>query len=268
MRSWWTRATIGALSVLYLLAPAVSAQVETPEAGAAAARYLPEAADLGDGWVLLPPQGVGDLPTDVFREAAVGYYGGPSGARSVVMVLIATSARIAVRQAWEEASSRYDSYRYRLGSDYQRVQELETIPPPEGCEEAKRSEGTDKEYGFPTAITLCAGSTDEIILVVVSGGDAETLGYQASDALAVLAIGDALDWACPAIRDETIDAPIPVRGVAGGWRDWWDDPDDSAELRDRGEAIERRQTRLAEVLGVAWRREIERERDGAARLCA
>jgi hypothetical protein len=59
-----------------------------------------------------------------------------------------------------------------------------------------------------------------------------------------------------------------VRGIPGGWRDRWDDPDDSAELRDRGEAIERRQTRLAEVLGVAWRRAIERERDGAARLCA
>src|SRR5215211_2158375 len=193
MRSWWALAIVGALGLLCLTAAVASAQLETPEAGAAAARYLPEAADLGDGWVLLPPQGVADLPTDVFREAAVGYYGGPNGARSVVLVLIATNARIAVRQAWEEASSRYDSYRYRLGSDYQREQELETIPPPEGCEEAKRSEGTDKEYGFPTAITLCAGSTDEIILVVVSGGDAETLGYQASDALAVLAIGDALD---------------------------------------------------------------------------
>jgi hypothetical protein len=26
----------------------------------------------------------------------------------------------------------------------------------------------------------------------------------------------------------------------GGWRDLWDDPDDSAELRARAEAIERR----------------------------
>jgi len=40
-----------------------------------------------------------DLPTDVFREAAVGYYGGPDGARAVVLVVIATNARIAVRQA-------------------------------------------------------------------------------------------------------------------------------------------------------------------------
>jgi hypothetical protein len=75
-----------------------------------------------------------------------------------------------------------------LGSDYQRMQELETISPPHGCEEVKRSEGTDKEYGFPTAITLCAGSDDEIVLAVVSGGDAATLGYEASDALAVQAV--------------------------------------------------------------------------------
>jgi len=57
-----------------------------------------------------------------------------------------------------------------LGSDYQRSKELETIAPPTGCEEAKRSEGTDKEYGFATALTLCAGSEDEIVLAVVSGG--------------------------------------------------------------------------------------------------
>jgi hypothetical protein len=34
------------------------------------------------------------------------------------------------------------------------------------------------------------------------------------------------------------DPPLrfPVRGVPGGWRDWWDDPDDSAEFRARAEA--------------------------------
>ncbi len=119
-------------TLLSFLSAKVVAQLETPEAGAAASRYLPRAGELGAGWVRLPPQGVSDLSTDVFREAAVGYYGGPDGARAVVLVLIATDARIAVREAWEEASSRYDSYRYRLGTDYERERELETIPPPEG----------------------------------------------------------------------------------------------------------------------------------------
>ena len=49
---------------------------------------------------------------------------------------------------------------------------------------------------------------------------------------------------------------FPVRGVPGGWRDVWDDPDDSAELRARAEATERRQLARAERLGVAWRQEL------------
>ena len=49
-------------------------------------------------------------------------------------------------------------------------------------------------------------------------------------------------------------------GVAGGWRDCWDDPDDHAQLRTQSEAIERRQQRLAEVLGVVWQGEIREER--------
>jgi hypothetical protein len=53
-----------------------------------------------------------------------------------------------------------------------------------------------------------------------------------------------------------VDVPFPVRGTSGGWRDWWDDPDDSAELRARVEATERQQTQRAEVLGVAWRQEL------------
>ena len=44
--------------------------------------------------------------------------------------------------------------------------------------------------------------------------------------------------------------PFPVRGVLGGWRDPWDDPDDHAALRAEVEATERRQMRRAEVLGV------------------
>jgi hypothetical protein len=58
--------------------------------------------------------------------------------------------------------------------------------------------------------------------------------------------------------------PFPVRGVAGGWRDPWDEPDDSARLRARAEASERRQLRRAEVLGVAWRAQIAAEKAAPA----
>jgi hypothetical protein len=38
---------------------------------------------------------------------------------------------------------------------------------------------------------------------------------------------------------------IPVRGVPGGWRDWWDDSDYHPALRTRGAATERRQNMRA-----------------------
>jgi hypothetical protein len=164
------------------------AQTGAPPAGPAAVRYLPKPGDLGEDWMMLPPQGMVDLPGDVFREGAAGYYGGPDGARAVVTVFLVTDARIATRQAWEEASGTYDDYRHRLHSDEQRAQLLETLAPPAGCEEVKRSEGTDEQFGFPTAITLCAGSSNEIILAVVSGDDAAAKGYEASDALAAQAL--------------------------------------------------------------------------------
>jgi hypothetical protein len=57
-----------------------------------------------------------------------------------------------------------------------------------------------------------------------------------------------------------LETVFPTRGVPGGWRDVWDDPDDSAELRAHAEAIERRQTHRAEVLGALWQGEIHAER--------
>ena len=52
----------------------------------------------------------------------------------------------------------------------------------------------------------------------------------------------------------------PIRGEPGGWREWWDDPDDSAELRARAEVAEQRQVTRAELLGVVWQGEILEER--------
>ena len=54
------------------------------------------------------------------------------------------------------------------------------------------------------------------------------------------------------------DPPLafPVRGVPGGWRDVWDDLDDSAALRARAEDAEQRQGRQVERLGAVWRASI------------
>jgi hypothetical protein len=52
----------------------------------------------------------------------------------------------------------------------------------------------------------------------------------------------------------------PRRGVPGGWRDWWDEPDDCAELQAKAEVIERRFAVTAERLGQIWQTEIREER--------
>jgi hypothetical protein len=163
------------------------AQEATPTVGAGAAQYLPGAETFGDGWTTLPPAAISNLSTNVFQEAAVGYYGGPDGARAAVMVFLITDARVATRQAWDEVSSRYDTFRYALATDSNRDSELATIPPPAACEEVKRAEGTDS-FAFPTAITLCAGTENVIVLAMVSGGEAATARYQAADDLVTAAI--------------------------------------------------------------------------------
>ena len=117
----------------------------------------------------------------------MGYYGGPDGARAAVMVFLITDARVATRQAWDEVSTRSDTIRYTLTTDSNRDFELATSPPPAACEEVTRAEGTDG-FAFPTAITLCAGAENVIVLAMISGGEAATARFQAADDLATAAI--------------------------------------------------------------------------------
>ena len=58
---------------------------------------------------------------------------------------------------------------------------------------------------------------------------------------------------------------LPVRGVQGGWRDMWDEPDDHEELRIRAGVIERLSLKRAKVLGRDWQREIAAERQQVER---
>jgi hypothetical protein len=180
-------AIICSLLVPWATTTPTHAQEATPAVGAGAAQFLPGAESFGEGWTTLPPAAISNLSTNVFKEAAVGYYGGPDGARAAVMVFLITDARVATRQAWDEVSARYDTFRYALTTDSNRDFELATIPPPAACEEVKRAEGTDS-FAFPTAITLCAGSNNVIVLAMVSGGEAATVRYQAADALVTAAM--------------------------------------------------------------------------------
>jgi hypothetical protein len=56
-----------------------------------------------------------------------------------------------------------------------------------------------------------------------------------------------------------VDVPFPVRGTPSGWRDVWDDPDDSAELRAKVEATEAHLLARVAITGQRWQREMQRE---------
>lgn len=53
------------------------------------------------------------------------------------------------------------------------------------------------------------------------------------------------------------ETPFPVRGVSGGWRDVWDDPNDHAQLRAEAGAVEENRVARAPWLGALLR--LERE---------
>jgi len=157
-----------------------SAQEPTPEPGPNASKMLPAASELGKSWKQLQVTGL-DVPSDIFREAAVASYGGPRGSHAVVFVYLVTESRVAIRQSWEAATEWFDSYRYELDYDYEREGFLENLPAPEGCVEAKRSDGQDSDFLMPGAVTLCAADPDVIVLAVVIGGIDEVTDYTITD---------------------------------------------------------------------------------------
>lgn len=212
------------------LAPVLAQDEETetaaPTPGATAVQYLPAAAELGSDWNELPPTAIADLDPGTFRESAIGSYGSSSGARVVITVLVANSARLAARDGWDAASSAFNQYRRSLSPNMTPESDLEFIDPPAGCEDVKRAEGTDPA-GFASAVTLCGGSGDVIVLAIASGGVDNPAAYQASDALASLVIQTPVDavaepaLATPEAGVSLNEAPmlageIPVAGAVMG----------------------------------------------------
>lgn len=150
---------------------------------------LPEASAFGPEWTQTKTLAVEQLnwgmtlAPDVFREGAVGVYGGPNGARVIVVTLLLTNARVAVRRGWENATQLFNSYSYQLDYDSNQVALWEELPPPVGCAEARRFEGTARDFGFPTGVTLCAADPDLIVVAVATGLVNDRTGYEAANAV-------------------------------------------------------------------------------------
>jgi hypothetical protein len=197
-----TRLLAAALFALFAVSTVPAyAQEPTPGPGPNAAMLLPNTGALGDGWTLIQTVSPDllarhsfEMTPDVFREGAAGIYGGPSGSRIVVVALLITENRVAIRQSWENATKLLDNVRGRTTTDYSRAQELEKMALPEGCAEAKRIEGTEIFDLMPTGGTMCAIDPDIILIAVAFGDYGGQTGVVASDAvidaaLAALAAG-------------------------------------------------------------------------------
>jgi hypothetical protein len=169
--------------------PALAQETPVPDPQSASVLLLPEASAFGPGWTLTNIRAVEQLnmgmtmAPDVFREGAVGTYGGPNGARMVAITLLLTETRVAVRRGWENASQLFNNYTYQLDYDYNAIGLWDALPPPDGCAEAKRFEGISRDFGFPTGITLCAADPDLIVIAVASGLVNDRTSYEAADAV-------------------------------------------------------------------------------------
>lgn len=172
--------------------------------GPEALALLPAVAAFGDGWSS-PAAPVRFVPADAFRDGVLVAFGGPGGARVVVVALLATDERVAIRASWEEAGKLYDRYRHDLTYDDGLADALADTPPPPGCAEAKRIEGIGERDAFSAGVTLCAVDPDAILLAVASGPVLGATGTRASDAV----IATALDQRATGPLDPATPAPVP-----------------------------------------------------------
>lgn len=161
-----------------------------PDPGATAATILLDASTFGNGWVLtevISPDSIErygfTMSPDVFSEGAAGIYVGPEGARVLIVNLLLTDSRVAIRRSWEDSIELMDAITWTLDTDYTRDQQLETMAPPEGCLESKRAEGKERTFRIPAGATLCAADDESVLLVLAFGTVNGQTGVAASDSV-------------------------------------------------------------------------------------
>jgi hypothetical protein len=149
-----TRFTHAFLALLLFCATSMAASAEEPDAPSSeSVHFLPDVTGFGDAWILTRTAAL-EVDSDVFRDGAVAVFAGPGGARVVAAVMLVTQERVAVRRSWESAMSLYDNYSGELEYLSGRDDELDTVPPPLGCVEAKRIDGTARQLGIDLGIPM------------------------------------------------------------------------------------------------------------------
>lgn len=161
-----------------------------PPPGSAVGRYVPPAAALGAGWVVVQASDPQPNPA-IFREGAKVAYGGPAGARAVLFAWVLADG-VTQADAWAAAGQLGERYRAAFAADVAGVQLDPAAPPPPGCAQAVRAEGLDPSSEFSAGLTLCAVGEVAIVFAVVSGDLGAEHGAAASDRLVGLALAGSL----------------------------------------------------------------------------
>lgn len=181
------------LLVLFILllgvAPVAAQNEEEPEPGPTATAGLPNPEIFGEGWVqaeVVSPASISrysgfEMTPDIFREGAAGIYLGPEGSRAIIVNLLISSNRVAVRASWDSASDLLRTLTRLVSTDYERDAQLETMAPPENCVEAKRVEGSEEAFRLNAGATLCAPDDDSLLLAIIYGPVNGLTGVDASD---------------------------------------------------------------------------------------
>lgn len=164
-----------------------------PSFGVVAAQILPEATVFGDGWQrsqLVSPEVLArsgfSLEPETLREGAAGIYVGPAGSRIIIVSLLVSESRAAIRESWDEAGQLLDSVRAEFVSGYYSGEALERRAPPAGCVAAKHLEGVENLALLPVGATMCAVDPDGILIAMVLGTFQGEDGVAASDAVVAL----------------------------------------------------------------------------------
>lgn len=168
-----------------IFAPSSQAQEVVP-----AARLLPSASELGDGWIMA--KGGEELATAAdgsFVSIASALYLGPSGSRARVGAYLVKEGSAAARDSWEVAGKYFDGLRYSADINFSGESGLASRPLVAGCADMRRGLGTDRvESVMSFAVDLCAADPGAIIVTYVSGQLGKLSGGDAADHLLELAL--------------------------------------------------------------------------------
>lgn len=174
-----------ALLAIFLLVPftlpALAAQQNASD-------MMLDPADLGSDWTIVAERELAPSIGSGLTSGSARVVAGPRGARALIAVFMVEPTPATARRMWQFGNELFDETRSKIDFDYGSEREAAALPPPQGCDDVRRSEGRDRlfDQAFPVGLTLCAADPDAIIFVTTNGTVLGQSGHAAADAVVEL----------------------------------------------------------------------------------